>query len=76
MAKTKAKRQSRGKKAVIGISGDVWEWAKANPRYENLMDELEDFEGLRREKVKGEKGVHFAEVLREYELLHRAHLLR
>ena len=40
------------------------------------MDELEDFEGLRREKVKGEKGVHFAEVLREYEFLHRVHLPR
>ncbi|BFU91052.1 MAG: hypothetical protein NTAFB01_22390 [Nitrospira sp.] len=76
MAKTKAKRQSRGKKAAIGISREVWEWARANPRYEHLMDELEDLEDLRREKAKGGKGVHFSEVLREYEVLHRAHLPR
>ena len=76
MAKTTVKRQSRGKRATIGISREVWEWAKANPRYEHLMDELEDLEDLRREKAKGGKGVHFAEVLREYELLHRAHLPR
>lgn len=76
MAKPKTKRQSRGKKAAIGISREVWEWAKANPRYEDLMDELEDLEDLRREKAKEEKGVHFAEVLREYERLHRGHLQR
>lgn len=76
MAKTKAKRQSRGKKAAIGISREVWEWARANPRYEDLMDELEDLEDLRREKAKSEKGVHFADVLKEYELLHRVRLPR
>lgn len=69
-------RQSRGKKAAIGISREVWEWARANPRYEQLLDELADLEDLRREKAKEEKGVHFAEVLREYELLHRARLSR
>lgn len=76
MPKTKAKRQSRGKQAAIGISREVWEWAKANPRYEDLMDELEDLEDLRREKAKGGKGVHFAEVLSEYERLHRGQLPR
>ena len=40
------------------------------------MDELEDLEDLRREKAKGGKGIHFAEVLKEYELLHRVHLPR
>ncbi len=55
MAKTKAKRQSQEKKTTIGISREVWEWAKANPRYEDLMDELEDLEDLRREKAKGGK---------------------
>lgn len=40
------------------------------------MDELEDLEDLRREKAKDEKGVHFAEVLRKYERIHRAHLAR
>ena len=64
MAKTKATLRSKGKNAAIGISREVWEWARANPRYENLMEELEDLEDLRREKAKAEKGVHFAEVLK------------
>ena len=55
MAKTKAR--AKGKKAAIGISREVWEWAKANPRYESLMEELEDLEELRRQKAKKEKGI-------------------
>ncbi|MBI5411259.1 MAG: hypothetical protein HZA21_04625 [Nitrospirae bacterium] len=61
---------------TIGISREVWEWAKANPRYEGLMEELEDLEDLRREKTKKEKGTPFTEVLKEYELAHRVHLFR
>jgi hypothetical protein len=76
MAKTKATLRSTGKKAAIGISREVWEWARANPRYERLMEELEDLEDLRREKAKAEKGMHFAEVLKEYELMHHVHLPR
>lgn len=49
---------------------------QSQPRYERLMDELEDLDDLRREKAKDEKGVHFTEVLREYEYLYRAHLGR
>ena len=76
MAKTKDMVRSKGKNAAIGISREVWEWARANPRYENLMEELEDLEDLRREKAKAEKGVPFAEVLKEYELIHGTHLPR
>ena len=76
MAKTKDTLRSKGKNAAIGISREVWEWARANPRYENLMEELEDLEDLRREKAKVEKGVPFAEVLKEYELMHHVHLPR
>jgi len=76
MAKTKATLRSKSKKAAIGISREVWEWARANPRYESLMEELEDLEDLLRETSKAEKGVHFAEVLKEYELMHRVHLPR
>jgi len=72
MAKTKAR--ARGKKAAIGISREVWEWAKANPRYESLMEELEDLEDLRREKAKKEKGTPLDDVLKEYELTHHIHL--
>ncbi len=72
MAKTKAR--AKGKKAAIGISREVWEWAKANPRYESLMEELEDLEDLRREKAKKEKGIPLADVLEEYELAHHVHL--
>ncbi|MGH7206243.1 MAG: hypothetical protein ACREI2_08570 [Nitrospiraceae bacterium] len=74
MAKTKAR--AKGKKAAIGISREVWEWAKANPRYESLMEELEDLEDLRREKAKKGKGLPFADVLKEYELAHHVHLAR
>lgn len=74
MAKTKAR--AKGKKAAIGISREVWEWAKANPRYESLMEELEDLEDLRREKAKKEKGSPFTDVLKEYELTHHVHLAR
>lgn len=74
MAKAKVRKQ--GKQAAVGISREVWEWAKANPRYESLMEELEDLEDLRREKAKKEKGIPFADVLKEYELAHRVHLAR
>ena len=45
-------------------------------KYESLMEELEDLEDLRREKAKAENGVPFAEVLKEYELMHHVHLPR
>ena len=76
MAKTKATLRSKGNNAAIGISREVWEWARANPRYESLLEELEDLEDLRREKAKAEKGVPFTEVLKEYELMHHVHLPR
>ena len=75
MAKTKATLRSKGKNAAIGIR-EVWEWARPDWRYENLMEELEDIEDLRREKAKAEKGVPFVEVLKQYELRHRTHLPR
>ena len=74
MPKTKASK--RGKQASIGISREVWEWAKGNPRYESLMEELEDLEDLRREKAKKEKGIPFTDVLKEYEFTHRIQLAR
>lgn len=74
MAKTKAR--AKGKSVPVGISREVWEWAKANPRYESLMEELEDLEDWRREKAKKGKGISLAEVLKEYELDHHVHLAR
>jgi len=73
MAKTKAR--AKGKKAAIGISREVWEWAKANPRYESLMEELEDLEDLLLEKAKKEKGILLVDVLKEYELTHHVQLM-
>lgn len=70
MAKAKAKAD------VVVISKETWEWAKANPRYESLLEELEDLEDLRREKAKGGKGVSFEEVVKEFERLHRFRLRR
>ena len=73
MAMTKAR--AKGKKAAIGISREVWEWAKANPRYESLMEELEDLEDLLLEKAKKEKGILLVDVLKEYELTHHVQLM-
>lgn len=72
--RTKGKNRPKEKKTGIGISREVWEWAKANPRFENLMEELEDLEDLRREKAKKEKGMPFSQVLKEYELAHHVSL--
>jgi len=72
----KIKTRVKGKNAPAGISREVWEWAKANPRYESLMEELEDLEDLRREKAKKEKGVPFTSVLKEYALANHVHLTR
>ena len=72
--RTKRKARPKGKQSGIGISREVWEWAKANPRFEDLMEELEDLEDLRREKSKKEKGLPFAQVLKEYELTHQISL--
>ena len=72
--RTKDKARPKGKKAGIGISREVWQWAKANPRFEELMEELEDLEDLRREKTKKGKSIPFAQVLKEYELTHQVSL--
>ena len=76
MSKTKPKERAKSKRSAIGISHEVWEWAKANPRYESLMEELEDLEDLRREKAKKEKSIPLSEVLQEYEQTHRIRFAR
>lgn len=68
--------KAKGREEVVVISKEAWEWARANPRYEGLLEELEDLEDLRREKAKREKGIPFEEVIREYERLHRVRLGR
>jgi hypothetical protein len=76
MGKVKGKNKDKGKKETVGISREVWEWARTNPRYESLMEELEDLEDLRREKAKKEKGIPLGDVLREYEMIHGVQLDR
>jgi hypothetical protein len=76
MPKTKRKTRSKPQKAGVGISREVLEWARANPKYESLVEELEDLEDLRREKLKKGNGTSFADVLKEYELAHGVHLSR
>ena len=76
MSKTKPKGRVKSKRSAIGISREVWEWAKANPRYESLMEELEDLEDLRREKAKKEKSIPLSEVLQEYEQTHSIRFAR
>jgi Zn-dependent M32 family carboxypeptidase len=76
VSKTKPKERAKSKPSAIGISREVWEWAKANPRYEGLMEELEDLEDLRREKAKKEKSIPLAEVLQEYEQTHSIRFTR
>lgn len=69
-----AKKRSKGD--VVVISKESWEWARANPRYARLLEELEDLEDIRREKAKGEQGIPFDDVVKEYERLHRTRLRR
>ena len=76
MAKVKGKTIGNVKKETVDISREVWEWARTNPRYESLMEELEDLEDLRREKAKKEKGIPLGEVLKEYEMIHHVQLDR
>ena len=76
MPKTKRKTRSKPQKAGVGISREVLEWARANPKYESLVEELEDLEDLRREKLKKGKGTSFTDVLKEYERTHRIHNAR
>ena len=61
---------------VVVISKETWEWARANPQYTSLLEELEDLEDIRREKAKKEKGIPFEEVVKEYGRLHRTRLRR
>lgn len=68
--------KAKPKEDVVTISKETWEWAKANPRYESLLEELEDLEDLRREKAKKETGIPFEEVVKEYERVHRVRLRR
>jgi len=68
--------KAKPKESVVTISKETWEWAKANPRYESLLEELEDLEDLRREKAKREKGTPFEEVLKAYEKFHRIRVRR
>lgn len=70
MAKAKTKDE------VVVISKETWDWAKANPRFESLVEELEDLEDLRREKAKREQGIPFDQVVKEYERRHRVRLSR
>ena len=76
MPKAKPKERVKQKRSTIGISREVWEWAKTNPRYESLMQELEDLEDLRREKAKKEKGIALSELLQEYEQTHNIRFAR
>lgn len=76
MAKVTGKTKGKLRKETVGISREVWEWARTNPRYESLLEELEDLEDLRREKAKKEKGIPLGEVLREYAMIHHVQLDR
>lgn len=66
--------RTKPKDEVVVISKQTWEWAKANPQFEALLEELEDLEDIRLEKAKEEKGVPFEEVVKEYERLHHTQL--
>ena len=76
VSRPKGKVRAKAKSSGVGISREVWDWAKANPRFEDLIEELEDLEDLRREKAKKEKSIPFSQVLKEYEILHQIRLER
>jgi hypothetical protein len=61
------------KDSVI-ISKEIWEWAKSNPAFTELIEILEDLEDLK--KAKKEKGqpISVSDVVERYEKLHNTKL--
>ena len=59
---------------VVVISKEIWEWAKANPSFTELIEILEDLEDLK--KAKKEKGepIAISDVIERYEKSHKIKL--
>lgn len=58
----------------IVISKEIWEWAKSNPAFAELIEILEDLEDLRKAKTEKGKPLSISDVIAKYESVHRTKL--
>jgi hypothetical protein len=56
------------------ISKEIWEWAKSNPAFAELIEILEDLEDLRKAKSERGKPLSISDVIAQYESIHRTKL--
>lgn len=68
MAETKSVKDS------VVISRDIWEWAKLNPAFSELIEILEDLEDFKKAKLEKGKPVTISDVIAKYEKSHRIKL--
>jgi hypothetical protein len=61
------------KNAVI-ISRDIWEWAKSNPAFSELIEILEDLNDLKKAKKEKGKPMLLSDVIERYEKSHHTKL--
>lgn len=58
----------------IAISKEIWDWAKTNPAFSELIEILEDLEDLRQAKKESGQPISIADVIARYEKLHNLKL--
>jgi hypothetical protein len=58
----------------VVISKEVWEWAKSNPAFAELIEMLEDLEDLRKAKSEKGKPLSISDVIAQYEKTHHTKL--
>jgi hypothetical protein len=67
-----AERKTAGNSIVI--SKEIWEWAKSNPAFAELIEILEDLEDLRKGKSERGKALSISDVIAQYESTHHTKL--
>jgi hypothetical protein len=65
---------SKSIKDSVVISRDIWEWAKLNPAFSELIEILEDLEDFRKAKLERGKQISISDVIAKYEKSHRTKL--
>ena len=57
-------------KDTVVISKEIWEWARKNPAFSELIEMLEDLEDLKRAKSEKGHSVLISDVIEQYEKSH------
>ena len=59
---------------AVVISKDIWEWARSNPAFSELIEILEDLNDLRQAKKEKGEPIHISDVIERYEKMHKIKL--